>query len=88
MGGSAPEAEAAGIPNLAVTILPRDDVPLLLAAAPALRQLRPAARMPAIAETIHNGPRDSIAAIEEPAMQAVLGWVDAFVQALSETYSI
>lgn len=80
--------EAAGIPNLTVTILPRDDVPLLVAATPALRQLRPAARMPAIAETIHNGPRDSIAAIEEPAMQAVLSWVDAFVQALSETYSI
>jgi hypothetical protein len=80
--------EAAGIPNLAVTSLPHDDVPLLLAAVPALRQLRPAARMPAVAETIHNGPRDSLAAIEEPAMHAVLEWIGAFVQALASTHRV
>lgn len=78
--------EALGIPNLSVTILPHDDVALLLEAVPAMRQLRQAARMPAIAETIHNGPRDTIAVIEEAAMQAVLGCVRAIVQALSNTW--
>jgi hypothetical protein len=80
--------EAVGIPNLSVTILPDDDVALLLEAVPAMRQLRQAAHMPAIAETIHNGPRDSIAVIEEAAMQAVLECISAIVQALSNTCSV
>jgi aminopeptidase YwaD len=79
--------EAAGIPNLSVTILPYEDVPLLLEAVPAMRQLRRAERMPATAETIHNGPRDSIAVIEEAAMQTVLECIRAIVQALSNTSS-
>jgi hypothetical protein len=77
--------EAVGIPNLSVCILPDDDVALLLEAVPAMRQFRQAARMPAIAETMHNGPRDSIAVIEEAAMQAVLEWTGAVVEALSNT---
>ena len=77
--------EAAGIPNLSLTVLPHEDLPLLLEAVPAMRQLRQAARMPTIAETIHNGPRDSIAVIEEAAMQAVLECVRAIAQALSKT---
>ena len=80
--------EAVGIPNLSLTVLPHEDIPLLLEAVPAMRQVRQAARMPAIAETIHNGPRDSIAVIEEAAMQAVLECVRAIVQALSNTYSL
>jgi hypothetical protein len=44
--------------------------------------------MPAIAETIHNGPRDSIAVIEEAAMQAVLECVRAMVQVLSHTSGV
>lgn len=75
--------EAVGIPNLSLTVLPGEDIPLLLEAVPAMRQLRQAARMPAIAETIHNGPRDSIAVIEETAMQAGLDCVCALVQALA-----
>jgi aminopeptidase YwaD len=78
--------EAVGIPNLSVSVLPHDDVPLLLEALPAMRQLRPAARMPATAETIHNGPRDSIAAIEEAAMQAALAWIHALIKALADTF--
>ena len=77
--------EAVGMPNVSLTILAHEDVPLLLEAVPAMRQLRQAARMPAIAETIHNGLRDSIAVIEEAAIQAVLECVRALVQALSNT---
>jgi aminopeptidase YwaD len=77
--------EAVGIPNLSVSILPHDDVPVLLGAVPALRQLQRAETMPVTAETIHNGPRDSITVIEEAAMQAVLEWIDAIVGALSST---
>jgi aminopeptidase YwaD len=80
--------EAVGIPNLSVTILPHEDVALLLEAVPAMRQLRQAARLPAIAETIHNGPRDSITVIEETAMQAVLECVRAIVQALPNTSGV
>ena len=79
--------EAVGVPNLAVTILPHADVALLLQAVPALRQLRRPTSMPATAETLHNGPRDSIGVIEEAAMQAVLGWAKALVEALSDAVS-
>jgi aminopeptidase YwaD len=79
--------EAVGIPNLSVSILPHDDVPLLLEAVPAMRQLQRARHMPVTAETMHNGSRDSIAVIEEAAMQAVLEWIDAIVGALSSTSS-
>jgi aminopeptidase YwaD len=77
--------EAAGIPNLSVSILPHDDIPLLLEAVPAMRHWQPPARTPATLETIHNGPRDSIAVIEEAAMQAVLDWTHAVVHTLSNT---
>jgi hypothetical protein len=80
--------EAVGIPNLSVSVLPHDDLPLLLEALPAMRQLRRGARMPATAETMHNGPRDSIAAIEEAAMQAVLAWIHVMIQALANTVGV
>jgi aminopeptidase YwaD len=79
--------EAKGVPTLSLSILPHNDVPLLLEAVPAMRQRQHAAYMPTTAETIHNGPRDSIVVIEEAAMQAVLECVGALVQALSSTFS-
>lgn len=49
-----------------------------------MRQLRPAAHMPAIAETIHNGLRDTVAVIEEAAMQTALAWLTALVGAFAD----
>ncbi|KAB8140058.1 Zn-dependent exopeptidase M28 [Chloroflexia bacterium SDU3-3] len=78
---------AVGIPSLSVTIAPEADVEPLLEAVPLMRQLRPAARMPAVAETIHNGPRDSVDVVEEAAMQAVRACVRGMVAVLSQAYS-
>lgn len=78
---------AVGIPSLSVTIAPEADVEPLLAAVPAMRQLRPAGQMPAIAETIHSGPRDTVDVVEESAMQAVRACVRGMVAALSATSS-
>jgi hypothetical protein len=36
---------------------------------------RPTARMPFAAKTIHNGPRDSIDAVQESALQLVRDWL-------------
>ena len=59
-----------------------DDVPVLRDARAAMRQGRPPAQMPAIAETFHNGSRDSVDVIEEQAMHTVLQWVQCVVQQL------
>ena len=80
--------EAVRIPNLSVSIVPHDDVPLLVAAVPAMRHLQRAETRPVTAETIHNGPRDTIAVIEQAAMQAVPEWIDAMVGALSSTSTV
>ena len=64
--------EQVGIPNVSVGILPKQEVGLVQA----LGQANPEVRVvkPPILETMHNGPRDSIAFIEEAAMQKVLSW--------------
>jgi len=75
--------EEVGIPNVSVSILPDDDIPVLIDAVAAMRRHEQSAHMPAIMETMHNGPRDSIATIDETAMQSVLAWVAAAVRAFA-----
>lgn len=75
--------EDAGIPNVAVSIAPAQDVPVLLDAVAAMRQRRQPRRMPAMMETIHNRSRDTLAVIEESAMQQVFQWIVAVIQQLS-----
>jgi len=65
----------AGIPSITVGIVPREDVELLEAYMNEGQQSTQRARMPSVAETIHNGPRDSIDAIQEPALQTVRHWL-------------
>lgn len=74
----------AGIPALTVAVLPHDEVPLLKEAMTKLMQGEQPERMPPILETMHNGPRDSIAVIEPQAMQLTLEWIDAVVQAFNK----
>jgi hypothetical protein len=75
--------EHAGIPNLSVCIVPHADVPVLIEAVGAMRQRQRPPRLPRIVETFHNGSRDSLAVIEEAAMQRVLAWVAAVVEHLT-----
>lgn len=75
--------EDAGIPNIAVSVAPAQDVPVLLDAVAAMRQRQQPRRTPAIMETMHNRSRDTLAVIEESAMQQVFQWIAAVVQQLS-----
>jgi hypothetical protein len=75
--------EHAGIPNLSVSIVPADDVPVLLTAVAAMRQFGRPAQVPPLMETMHNGPRDTPAVVQDSAMQQVFRWTAAVVQGLS-----
>ncbi len=74
--------EQAGVAAISVAMLPHDDVQVLRDALAALRQGQRPAQMPAIAETFHNGSRDSIDVIEERSMQTMLEWVLRVVRQL------
>jgi aminopeptidase YwaD len=72
--------EQAGIPNVAVSIAPAEDVPVFLEAVDAMRLRQRPLRAPAIMETMHNRSRDTLAVVEEGAMQQVFRWTAAVVQ--------
>ena len=63
----------AGIPSITAGIVPWADVELVEAFVHA-EPGEPPARMPSVVETIHNGCRDEIDAIQESALQLVRHW--------------
>ena len=64
--------EQVDIPNVSVGILPKEEAALVKALGQASPDVK--VKKPPILETMHNGPRDSIAFVEEAAMQNVLSW--------------
>jgi aminopeptidase YwaD len=64
----------AGIPAITVGVAPWEDVALIQAwmDAPSDQRLVP---VPSVAETIHNGCRDAIDAVQESALQMVRHWL-------------
>ncbi len=68
--------DRAEIPTISVSIAPWQDQEAVLETALALHQGGWSADLPTIWETIHNGHRDSIQCIEEPAMCQVFAWLD------------
>lgn len=68
--------ERADIPNISVCMLPWQDREAVLDTARSISQGRLPAELPTIWETMHNGRRDSIQSIEEPAMQQIFTWLD------------
>lgn len=69
-----------GVPTLSVSMLPSDEIEPLEEAVNAWRQGQIPATMPKIAETFHNGCRDSIETIEVPTMQAVSHWLESILK--------
>jgi hypothetical protein len=67
--------ERAAIPNISVCMLPWQDREAVLETAQAIHQGRWPSDLPTIWETMHNGRRDSIQTIEEPAMQQLFTWL-------------
>jgi aminopeptidase YwaD len=67
--------EQAEIPNISVCILPWQDREGVLEIAQAIHHGRSPTELPMILETMHNGRRDSIETIEEPAMQQLFSWL-------------
>jgi hypothetical protein len=67
--------ERAQIPNISVCMLPWQDRDAVLETAQAIHQGRWPSDWPTIWETMHNGRRDSIQTIEEPAMQQLCTWL-------------
>ena len=69
----------AGIPSVTVGVVPWEDVELVEAFINA-EQGQQLARTPSVAETIHNGCRDSIDAVQETALQTVRRWLLQLVE--------
>jgi len=69
-----------GIPYITVGVVPSDDIELMEASLFAMQQHKQPTEMPSVAETIHNGPRDSIEVIEETALQAARHWLRQLVK--------
>jgi aminopeptidase YwaD len=67
--------EQADIPNISVCILPWQDLEAVVDTAQSIHQGRWPADLPTIWDTMHNGRRDSLESIEEPAMQRMLSWL-------------
>jgi aminopeptidase YwaD len=65
----------AGIPSITVGIAPYEDVELLEAYVVVQQESQQPAGTPSVVGTIHSGPRDSIDAIQETALQAVRRWL-------------
>jgi Peptidase family M28 len=72
--------QQAGLPNISVCILPKDEVELFITAMDTMRDHRPLEIIPKVVETFHNGPRDQIGTVQESAMQTVLRWVQAILE--------
>jgi hypothetical protein len=70
----------AGIPAITVGMAPWADVALIQAWLDGVSKREPA-RMPSVAETIHNGPRDSIDSVQESALQLVRDWLLCLLKA-------
>jgi hypothetical protein len=68
--------ERANIPNISVCMLPWQDREAVLETAKSIHQGRVPADLPTIWETMHNGRRDSIQSIEQPAMQHMVTWLE------------
>jgi len=69
-----------GIPYITVGVTPSDDIELLEASLLAMQQNKQPADTPSVAETIHNGPRDSIDVIQETALHAARHWLHQLVE--------
>lgn len=67
----------ANIPGIAVTIVPESDLDIV----DAVEQGQPPPRKPAILDTVHGGPKDSVDFIQEPAMTKVYEWVKLLLAA-------
>jgi Iap family predicted aminopeptidase len=72
----------AGIPAVTVGVAPYEDVELIEAWLNAEHGQSPA-HMPSVAETIHNGCRDTIDAVEESTLQMVRHWLRQLVDQYS-----
>ena len=68
--------EQANIPNISACVLPWQDREAVLDTAQSIHQGRWPTDLPTIWETMHNGRRDSIQSIEEPAMQRIFTWLE------------
>ncbi len=68
----------AGIPAVTIGMAPWQDVALIEDWMDAPSDRSPP-RMPSVAETIHNSPRDSIDAVQETALQAVRHWLQQVI---------
>lgn len=69
----------AGIPSVTVGVVPWEDVGLVKAFLNA-EQGQQLGRTPSVAETIHNGCRDSIDAVQETALQTMRRWLLQLVE--------
>lgn len=65
--------ESKGIPNISVCMLDQRDIPTIEEVL-ALKKGEKIKNYPAILETMHNGPRDSIDVIDEKALEVLFNW--------------
>jgi aminopeptidase YwaD len=76
--------DRAGIPAITTCMLPEAEIDLLMDMARCIQLRIPPGALPSIAETMHNGARDSIDVVEESAMQTMLTFARDLLHRLQE----